>query len=91
MSKTPLGRLEKVDLRKYWQHEATDFTPWLGQGENMALLGEAIDIVLEVQEQEASVGPFRADILLGTASRQHATQTHTQQNSKARFHRQSFL
>jgi hypothetical protein len=63
MSKTPLGRLEKVNLRTYWQREDTDFTPWLGSEENIALLGESIELELEVQEQEASVGPFRADIL----------------------------
>jgi hypothetical protein len=61
--KSPLGRLESVELRAYWEREDTQFTPWLAQEENIALLGEAIDIDLEVQEQEASVGPFRADIL----------------------------
>jgi len=63
MSKESLGRLEKVDLRTYWQREDTDFTPWLGEDENIALLGDTIEMDLEVQEQEASVGPFRADIL----------------------------
>lgn len=58
-----LGRLEKVELRQCWQHEAGDFTPWLAQADNIAILGEAIGLELEVQAQEASVGPFRADIL----------------------------
>ncbi len=57
------GRLEKVDLRKYWQREDTHFTPWLADEENITLLGDAIGMELEVQEQEANVGPFRADIL----------------------------
>ncbi len=35
---------------------------WLGE-ENIALLGEAIAIDLEVEEQQKPVGPFRADIL----------------------------
>lgn len=26
-----LGRLESVDLRQSWPHEADDFTPWLAQ------------------------------------------------------------
>ena len=58
-----LGRLEKVDLRDIWESEATDFTPWLAREDNLALLGEAIDIDLELEAQEQSVGPFRADIL----------------------------
>ena len=63
MSKPSLGRLEKVSPRTYWEHEATEFTPWLAQEDNIALLGDTIEIELEVQEQEAAVGPFRADIL----------------------------
>lgn len=61
--KPVLSRLERVPLRHYWPDEARDFTPWLGTEENIALLGETIGIDLEVQEQEARVGPFRADIL----------------------------
>jgi hypothetical protein len=58
-----LGRIEKIDLRSFWRREATDFTPWLAQEENIQLLGETIGIDLEVQSQEESVGPFSADIL----------------------------
>jgi len=58
-----LGKLSKVDLRELWRGEASDFTPWLAQEENIKLLGEEIDIELEVQGQEERVGPFRADIL----------------------------
>lgn len=58
-----LGRLERVDLREAWKGEAIDFTPWLARPENIALLGEAIGIELEVESQEKEVGPFRADIL----------------------------
>jgi len=57
------GKLEKVDLRELWNGEATDFTPWLSKEENIAGLGEAIGMELEVQEQEQRVGVFRADIL----------------------------
>ena len=64
MSKPALGRLEKLDdLRSYWEREDTHFTPWLAGDENITLLGDTIGIELEVQEQEANVGPFRADIL----------------------------
>ncbi len=61
--KAPLGRLQKVELREAWDSEPGDFTPWLAQPENITLLGEAIGIELEVDSQEKSVGPFRADIL----------------------------
>ena len=44
-------------------NEAGDFTPWLAQPGNIALLGDTIGLELEVEEQEKSVGPFRADIL----------------------------
>lgn len=57
------GKLEKVDLRELWSGEASDFTPWLSQEENIADLGDAIGMELEVQEQEQRVGVFRADIL----------------------------
>ena len=58
-----IGKLQKVELRDYWGNEATDFTPWLAKEENIAQLGEAIGIELEVKGQEQNVGPFRADIL----------------------------
>lgn len=63
MSKPELGRLERVDLRACWQSEPYDFTPWLAEEENIARLGEALGIELEVQQTEASVGPFSADIV----------------------------
>ena len=58
-----IGILEKVDLRLLWNGEPSDFTPWLAIPENILLLGDKIGIELEVQEQEKSVGPFKADIL----------------------------
>jgi len=67
----PLGRLERVDVRKVWQGEASDFTPWLAQAENITLLGEAIALDLEVETQEKSVGPFRADILCKDTTNGH--------------------
>lgn len=64
-----LGRIKKVELRDYWKSEASDFTPWLAEEENIKLLGDEIGLELEVQDQEKSVGPFRADILcLDTAN-----------------------
>lgn len=63
MNPKPLGRLERVAPREYWTDEARDFTPWLATEENVALLSDTIGIDLEVQKQEAAVGPFSADIL----------------------------
>lgn len=60
---TKLGKLEKVSIRSVWKNEATHFTPWLASEENIRLLGEELNIDLEVQAQEERVGPFRADIL----------------------------
>jgi len=60
---TKLGRMQRVELRQIWKDEAGDFTPWLAQEENIALLGEALGLELEVKAQEANIGQFRADIL----------------------------
>ena len=53
--------LQKVDPREIWKHEAHDFTPWLA--ENLARLGDAIGIELELLEREADVGSFSLDLL----------------------------
>jgi hypothetical protein len=66
-----LGRLKKVDLREAWESEAGDFTPWLAQEENIALLSDTIGIDLEVEAQEKNVGPFRADILCKDTATDH--------------------
>ncbi|SDG01003.1 protein of unknown function [Bradyrhizobium brasilense] len=58
-----LGRLERVDLRDIWVSEATSFTPWLAKPENITVLGETLNIDLELEAQERAVGPFRADLL----------------------------
>ena len=66
-----LGTIKKIDLRDVWSSEASDFTPWLAKDENIALLGEAIGLELEVESQEKSVGPFRADILARDLTSNH--------------------
>jgi len=63
MKVTELGRLESVDLRVAFDKESGDFTPWLAQESNIALLGETLGIDLELEAQEKNVGAFRADIL----------------------------
>jgi Domain of unknown function (DUF4268) len=59
----PLGRLEAVPLRTAWPDEAQNFTPWLAEDANLALLGEALGLQLELEAVEKAVGPFSADIL----------------------------
>ncbi|MHC4276838.1 MAG: DUF4268 domain-containing protein [Planctomycetota bacterium] len=63
MNKPPLSRLERIPIKDYWKHEAQEFTPWLAQEENIALLGEVLGRDLEVVAKEEPVGPFQADIL----------------------------
>lgn len=57
-----LDKLKKVDLRDVWPHEALDFTKWLSEEPNLAMLSSAIGIELELIETESSVGSFNVDI-----------------------------
>ncbi len=56
-----LSKLQPVDLRQVWEHEAQDFTPWLA--ENIDALAEVLGLDLEVRQSEAQVGTFSLDIL----------------------------
>jgi len=58
-----LGRLEQVNLRDYWKHEALDFTKWLAEDNNLALLSNEIGIDIVLERMEAPVGSFNVDIL----------------------------
>lgn len=62
-AKTPLARLEPVDARTIWPNEAQDFTPWLAEEENLALLGETLGMEIERSRIEVPVGSFSADIV----------------------------
>lgn len=70
MNKT-LGTLQKVDLRNIWYSEASDFTPWLADSQNLTQLGNTIGMELELEAQEKNVGPFRADILCKDTGTDH--------------------
>ncbi|WP_312102238.1 DUF4268 domain-containing protein [Pygmaiobacter massiliensis] len=64
MINTKLSQLKEItDLRTVWPHEAIDFTPWLAQEENIALLSDATGIDITVIETESNVGSFSTDIL----------------------------
>jgi hypothetical protein len=71
MTAIQLGRLERHDLRAIWTDEAREFTPWLAQRENLAILGEALGMQLELEAKEKPVGPFQADILCRDIENDH--------------------
>ena len=63
MAEKQMGLLEPVDLREFWEDEAQDFTPWLSEDENLAILSASLGLDLELEDTEAAVGPYKADIL----------------------------
>ena len=56
-----IAGVEPINVRDVWRDEALDFTPWLA--ENLHVLGEALDMDLELIQPEAPVGSFSLDIL----------------------------
>lgn len=62
--KAPLGKLERISLRKAWAHEAGEFTPWLAQADNLTLLAQSLGLnELELVGIEHPVGDFKVDVL----------------------------
>ena len=57
----PEDQLEKLEVRSMWEHEALDFTPWLAR--NLDLLGQELDMELELVQTEKPIGPLFLDIL----------------------------
>ena len=63
-SPPPLSKLERVPLREALKHEASDFTPWLAEDDNLQALAEALGISeLERVATEHLVGDFKLNIL----------------------------
>ena len=56
-----LGRLEGVEVRTVWEHEARDFTPWLL--DHADHLAETLGIDLELNQSEHPVGGFLLDLV----------------------------
>lgn len=56
-----LGRLQRVDIRKVWKHEASNFTPWLA--DNLMELGAVLGMELERDSEEVPIGSFSLDLL----------------------------
>ena len=61
-----IGTLSKVGIRKVWQDEAKDFTPWLAK--NPDLLGKELGMDLEHIKTEAAVGRYSADLVFHNES-----------------------
>ena len=51
-----LGKVEKLAIRDQWKNEEYDFTPWLAKEENIQLLGDEINLDLEVEGIEIAIG-----------------------------------
>lgn len=58
-----LAEIQTFSLKQHFDHEEEEFTPWLV--ENIDLLGRdnLLNVPLEVQQSEASIGRYRADII----------------------------
>lgn len=55
------GKLQALDMKSVWKHEALDFTPWLC--DHLGSLGAALGMDLELIEREANCGDFSLDVL----------------------------
>ncbi|MBD3250724.1 MAG: DUF4268 domain-containing protein [Candidatus Pacebacteria bacterium] len=58
-----MSKLQQVNLRKVWNHEAHDFTRWLARDGNLNELSDAVGLEINLLEIEASVGSFNVDVL----------------------------
>lgn len=58
-----LGKLKEIDVRQVWAHEQYDFSKWLSSEDNIAILGDALNLSLTKVETEKFVGSYRCDIL----------------------------
>ena len=64
MSNHSIGKLERVPLRKVWEHEAYDFTQWMQ--DNIEVLNEALGLTLVNVDREQAAGNFSIDLVAET-------------------------
>jgi hypothetical protein len=55
-----IGKLNFVNPRELWEHEAADFTPWLS--DNLDELSKSLGMDLEILNSEEQVGSFFCDV-----------------------------
>ncbi len=59
-----ISHMTWVSPREVWPNEATDFTRWLAEDENFAILAETLHFTdAEIEGTEQAVGDFSADIV----------------------------
>ncbi len=56
-----LGKIEVLSMRKQWENEEHNFTPWLR--DNISYLSEVVGIDIEIDEIEKNVGHYELDML----------------------------
>ena len=56
-----IEKLQRINLREVWKHEAHDFTQWLEQ--NIDVLNDVIDLDLSNAEREKAAGTFSVDLV----------------------------
>ena len=56
-----IGKIETVELRDVWPHEANDLTPWLR--DNIDLISDTISLNISNPEIEQSASSFKVDIV----------------------------
>jgi hypothetical protein len=83
VTSTSIGRVEWLDIRAVWKHEAADFTPWLLA--NVDVLREALGgLDIELERAEQPIGAFSLD-LVGT-DLTHGTKLVVENQIKASNH-----
>ena len=60
------GRLEQVELRTVWVSEDSDFAAWISRSDSLALLGETLNLELELENMEGWVTPSPRGVVCRT-------------------------
>jgi hypothetical protein len=61
MTENKVGKLQRVDLREVWKHEAHNFTQWLEH--NADVLSASIKLPIRNVEREHAAGSFSIDLV----------------------------